>query len=166
MTDATVTDSTVDDCTVGLDAPSVEPAACTWTAHPLRDEPLWKSVALVLSMAGASALMAVSFGQVAVGVVALAVLTGSMARYLLPTRYSLDESGAAWRLLTWRRRPWSTFRRAVRHADGVFLSPFSRPHRLDSFRGLFLRTGETVDARQLHVLICRRLPSSGDRVAD
>ena len=91
--------------------------------------------------------------------ISLLALAGATARYLLPTRYILDEREAAWRQLTWRRRSWSTFRRVDRHADGIFLSPFRRPSRLDSFRGVFLRFGPGVDAGEVVALARARVPA-------
>ncbi|MEC7227727.1 MAG: hypothetical protein VXW00_12715, partial [Candidatus Latescibacterota bacterium] len=36
------------------------------------------------------------------------------------------------------QRAWADFRRVDARSNGLFLSPFARPSRLDSFRGLFL----------------------------
>lgn len=133
--------------------PPIEPTSrqdpLDWTAHPLRDEPAWKSAALAAAIAGFSGLAAAGLGGAVYGLISLAVLAASTARYLLPTRYVLDDREAAWRHLTWHRRSWSAFRRVDRHDDGIFLSPFRRPSRLDSFRGVFLRFGPDVDADQV-----------------
>ena len=130
-----------------------------WTVHPLRVEPAWKSAALVALIAGFSTLAAASLGGAVYGLISLLALAGATARYLLPTRYVLDEREAAWRQLTWRRRSWSAFRRVDRHADGVFLSPFRRPSRLDSFRGVFLPFGPGVDADAVVALARARVPA-------
>ena len=141
--------------------PPIEPTAnrhdLVWTAYPLRDEPAWKSAALCGAIAGCSWLAAASLGGAVYGLISLAVLTASTTRYLLPTRYVLDDRQASWRQLTWRRRPWSAFRRVDRHADGLFLSPFRRPSRLDSFRGVFLRFGPGVDADEVAALARARV---------
>ena len=128
-----------------------------WTAHPLRDEPAWKSAALGAAVVGFSGLAAASLGGAVYGLISLVVLAASTARYLLPTRYVLDDREAAWRQLTWHRRSWSAFRRVDRHADGIFLSPFRRPSRLDPFRGVFLRFGPGVDAAEVVTLARARV---------
>ena len=130
-----------------------------WTAHPLREEPAWKSAALGALIVGFSALAAASLGGAVYGLISLVALAGATLRYLLPTRYLLDDQEASWRQLTWRRRSWSTFRRVDRHADGIFLSPFRRPSRLDSFRGVFLRFGPGVDADEVVALARDRVPA-------
>ncbi len=130
-----------------------------WTAHPLRDEPPWKSAALGAAIIGFSGLAAASLGGAVYGLISLLALAGATARYLLPTRYVLDEREAAWRHLTWHHRSWSAFRRVDRHADGIYLSPFRRPSRLDSFRGVFLRFGPGVDAEEVVALARDRVPA-------
>ena len=130
-----------------------------WTAHPLRDEPAWKSAALGALIVGFSALAAASLDGAVYGLISLVALAAATLRYLLPTRYLLDDQEASWRQLTWRRRSWSTFRRVDRHADGIFLSPFRRPSRLDSFRGVFLRFGPGVDADEVVALARDRVPA-------
>lgn len=130
-----------------------------WTAHPLRDEPAWKSAALGALIVGFSALAAASLGGAVYGLISLVALAAATVRYLLPTRYLLDDQEASWRQLTWRRRSWSTFRRVDRHRDGIFLSPFRRPSRLDSFRGVFLRFGPGVDADEVVALARDRVPA-------
>lgn len=144
---------------VASDPTASRPGPLAWTAHPLRQEPACKSAALGALIFGFSTLAAVSLGGAVYGLVSLLALAGATASYLLPTRYILDERGAAWRQLTWRRRSWSTFRRVDRHADGVFLSPFPRPSRLDSFRGVFLRFGPDVDAGEVVALARARVPA-------
>jgi hypothetical protein len=98
-----------------------------------------------------------SLGSLAYGVVSAALLLAAMTRYLLPTRYELDDREAAWRQLVWHRRSWTSFRRVDRHSDGLFLSPFRRPNRLDAFRGVFLRFGPSVDGSAVADLVESRV---------
>lgn len=116
-----------------------------WTVHPARQEPVLKTVLLCAAIAGFSTLTAVGFGHPAYGLIYLVVLTGSMARYFLPTRYAVDGRGVTWRLVVRRHRPWSAFRRVDARDEGLFLSPFTRPRRLDAFRGLYLPWGPQAD---------------------
>ena len=124
--------------------------ALEWTCHPLRSESRLRTASLCALLAVCSAAAWVGLDGFAYGLLALLVLAGSVSRYLLPTRYALDE-GALYRthLLRTRSWPWSAFRRVDRRVDGLFLSPFGRGSRLDSFRGVFLpfgRNGSEVTA--------------------
>ena len=115
------------------------PELC-WKVHPLLEEPPAKTGLLILVILGLSVLIAVEFDAPTFGFLSAALLTASMSRYFLPTRYSLLEGHILIAHLGARRTiPWSRIRRHSVVPDGVFLSPFARPRRLDPFRGCFLR---------------------------
>ncbi len=111
-----------------------------WIVHPLVEETRFKSASLCLALVAFPLLAAHSFGGVVYGVISLITLITAMSRYLFPTRYRLDASGVETEHLLWKkRRTWSDFGRARIRRDGLFLSPFEHAHRLDSFRGEFIR---------------------------
>ena len=110
-----------------------------WEVHPLRQEKVSKSVSLIVIVATVSWSTAYSFGNFGYGLLSLCVLVLSLAHYFFPSRYRLDETGVSRDLLGRQtRRAWTEFRRVDARSNGLFLSPFARPSRLDSFRGLFL----------------------------
>jgi hypothetical protein len=111
-----------------------------WRSYPLAQEAPFKSALLMAMMGGVSLGAGLSFAHWFYGALSLGVLILSLSRYFFPTLYALDQGGVHSRHLGWSRHySWKQFRRAEVRADGVFLSPFVRPSRLDSFRGLFLR---------------------------
>ncbi len=125
-----------------MDKPNPPPTASElrWTVHPLRDEPPVKTILLILIILGLSILVGIAFNTPAYGFLSAVLLTASMSRYFLPTRYALQENTVLIAHLGTRRTiPWSRIRRHSVLPDGVFLSPFASPHRLDPFRGCFLR---------------------------
>jgi hypothetical protein len=82
----------------------------------------------------------ISFDSAGFAALAAAFLVASLARYFVPTDYELDASGASVRFLGHLRRVgWGDVRRFFVAPEGVQLSPFARPSRLESFRGTFLR---------------------------
>ncbi len=118
----------------------------TWTAHPLRSESPVKSASLVIIIFGTSVVVGLSFQSIYFAFFSVVVLTVAMSRYFLPTHYAIDGQGIAiLHMGVCRHHLWSQFRRVTRHCDGLFLSPFDRPNRLDSFRGHFLRTDHHTD---------------------
>jgi len=131
----------------------------SWVVHPLRQEPPLKTAALVAAIAGVSALAALSLEGVVYGLVSAVVLALSMARYFLPTRYTADGAGVSLGLFTPRQRPWQSFARVEQRPDGLFLSPFARPTRLDSYRGVYLRFGPEADGPALEALAQSRVGS-------
>ena len=117
----------------GLDGP------LCWEVHPLRQEKASKSLSLIVIVATVSWSTAYSFGHFGYGLLSLCVLVLSMAHYFFPSRYKLDEIGVSRDILGRQtRRVWTDFRRVDARSNGLFLSPFARPSRLDSFRGFFL----------------------------
>ena len=111
----------------------------------MREEPLAKSVLLVLIILCVAFVVGISFQSVSFAFLALALLTAAMSRYFFATRYVLDARGFTISHIGTRKYSWTNFRRVVRHSDGVFLSPFAKPHRLDTFRGQFLRSKKPAE---------------------
>ncbi len=73
------------------------------------------------------------------GLLAFVLLLGANLSFITPTRYVLDPEGiTVHRFWGKVHYPWSRFRRVAQDKNGVFLSPFARPSRLDAFRGLYL----------------------------
>jgi len=119
----------------------------SWRSLPVADD-FPRSLLLVGAVAASCVAVGVAFGGAGYALLAAALLGASLARYFAPTRYVLDERRAAARFLGHTRGvAWGEVRRVTRHREGVHLSPFERPSRLDSFRGTFLRfagNGEEV----------------------
>jgi hypothetical protein len=125
--------------------PEPERPRFAWKSWPVRDRP--RTLALVVPVVGA-ALGAVWFatGEAAwVGGAAFLLALG-LADYFAPVEYALDERGAEARYVFWTRRmPWARVRGVRVEKNGVFLSPFPAPSRLENHRGLFLRFADNRD---------------------
>ena len=123
------------------------PAELHWTVHPLRDEPPARSALLVVIVLGISIGIGFSFEGIGYGMLSVGLLAAALSRYFLPSRYAVDSSGVQVVHLGARRQlPWERIRRVRIFPDGVFLSPFARPSRLDQFRGCLLRFGKKREA--------------------
>lgn len=111
----------------------------SWRVHRLRESP--EKVPLVAG-AYAVALGAwwLAFPHPVTLLLPTVALTGALAEYLFPITYRLTEQGAfADCGLSRLALEWKEVRRATHGKDGVYLSPLSRPSRLDTFRGIRLR---------------------------
>jgi len=112
----------------------------SWTSHPWAEDRPARRVVFVAVVLIASAVAALAFGSLAAGAISLGFLFLSLSRYFTPSDYELTSDGVAVRHLGVRRFfPWSRFRRAALRPEGVFLSTFGRPRRLDVWRGCYLR---------------------------
>jgi len=119
--------------------------ALQWRSWPICDDAP-KSLLLVAVVLGVCVGVGVSFGGAGYGLVAALILSVGLSRYFLATHYALDESGVSARFLgQTQRKAWTDVRRVLVHREGVHLSPFPEPSRLDSFRGLLLRFAANAD---------------------
>jgi hypothetical protein len=110
-----------------------------WRSLPVVDD-YPSSLCLVALVVLACVGAGLSFGGLGYGLLAAALLGLSLASYFVPTRYELDEAGVRSRFAGHSRRMrWDEVRRVSVAKGGVHLSPFERPSRLDSFRGILLR---------------------------
>jgi hypothetical protein len=69
----------------------------------------------------------------------------SLWPFYFPVRYHLGEAGVEVDYGLWRRRcPWQRFRAFIPLPDGIILTPFLHPTRLERFRALWLPCPENV----------------------
>ncbi len=74
------------------------------------------------------------------GLLAFLILFGSLASFYFPTHYRLtdDEIIIKTKAQT-QKKSWSQYRTYYPDKNGVLLSPFVRPSRLENFRGLYIK---------------------------
>ncbi len=110
----------------------------SWKSHPLKRSTGRASIAV------GAVLLSVIFGSwymesVVFGALAGVVMFGSLAKFFLPTTYSFDANGVTVKTTTQTfTRPWKMFRSFYTDKNGVLLSPFIGPSRLENFRGLYI----------------------------
>ena len=117
------------------------PPRHSWTVHPLRDYRR-RTVLLLIFLAVFFAAVYLSFQSVSVTLLAALCLISSLYRYFIPYRYEFyDDRMVAIAFSCPLIKPWSDFRSYYADRNGVLLSPFARPSRLENFRGVYLRFG-------------------------
>jgi hypothetical protein len=109
-----------------------------WTAHPVKRRP--RDAALVAMVVLFSAYGVMAFTRsIFLALLAIAILLVSIAAFLLPTRYKLDDDGVEERRFGRRRfRAWSELRRVQVGPGAALVSPFARKHWADRYRGMIL----------------------------
>lgn len=74
------------------------------------------------------------------------IMLVSLSSFFLPTRYELNQEKVKIRFfLTMREREWRAFRSFYVDKNGVLLSPFAKPSRLENFRGVYVRFNQNKD---------------------
>lgn len=109
-----------------------------WTTHPLKRKPL-AAVLVTVFILVAGFLVLVSTDSKAFGTLALVVLFASLAKFYFPTKYRLSDQRVTIKSTTQTiHKNWSQFRSFYPDKNGVLLSPFVQPSRLENFRGVYL----------------------------
>jgi hypothetical protein len=122
-----------------------ETVLLSWVSHPARNRPLVTALValfLVLLVFIVYSLTASIFFS---GVAAL-ILWGSLSQFFLPTRFTLTDKGVRVKYTVNKvAKDWNTLRSYYVDKHGVLLSPFVRPSRLESFRGVYVRFADNKD---------------------
>ncbi len=116
-----------------------------WTAHPVKRKPL---VSVAVTLFVCLVVVAVFYATESRGfaVLAAVVLLLSLARFYFPTSYRLTEEKVMIKYTSQSvARPWSQFRSCYPDKNGILLSPFLEPSRLENFRGLYLMFANNAD---------------------
>ena len=73
-------------------------------------------------------------------------MLGSLSSFFLPTQYLLDNDKVRIKFFfTIREKKWGMFRSYYVDKNGVLLSPFEKPSRLENFRGQYIRFDRNKD---------------------
>jgi len=113
-----------------------------WTVHPIKRN--WKvSVSVIFFLLALCVSIYISFHSLAYLLISVIILFGSLIPFFLPTTYSLQDDCITVKSLFRRfSKDWVAFRSFYPDRNGVLLSPFSFPSRLENFRGLYVRFNE------------------------
>ena len=113
-------------------------AVISWRCHPVKRRP-------VVSLAVSAFIMLVGFlvyfatDSRGFTVLALVILFASLAKFYFPTDYRLSDKNIKIKTTTQTLvKEWSMYRSCYADKNGILLSPFARPSRLENFRGLYI----------------------------
>jgi hypothetical protein len=122
-----------------------------WVLHPVLHQ--HRKTALLAAVVALAAL-AIYFNTRSVtwGAVGALILLLGVHDYLLPTRFRLTVEGVEVRFFFFsRRRTWAQLKSFYADHNGVLLSPFARPSRLDTFRGIYVRFADNRERIMAYV---------------
>jgi len=78
--------------------------------------------------------------------VSILILLGALCPFFLPTDYELTSDKVKVRFFfSQKEKEWSFYRSFYVDKNGVLLSPFERPSRLENFRGIYIRFDRNKD---------------------
>ncbi len=116
-----------------------------WRCHPARRR-IWVTVGVTLLIFVTGGLVFTATSSKAFGVIAMVVMFMSLAKFYMPTKYRLTDEHFMVKTTTQTlQKEWSLYRSYYVDKNGVLLSPFVRPSRLENFRGLYLMFNNNRD---------------------
>lgn len=127
----------------------------TWRIHPFMENAKI-SVMVIGIIVFICSVVYISFSSIFWVVLSFIFLFVSLSPFFFPTNFSMnDKEVKVKRVFTTIIRPWERFKGFYYDKNGVQLTPFTYPSRLDSYRGLFLKFGnnkkEIIDFIKKHL---------------
>lgn len=110
-----------------------------WIDHPLKKSGK-NLLIVVLFLIVAPAVVFFSTKSLLFLFLSIIFLLGSLSTFFLPTSYELSENCIKVKFFfNTRKMEWGKYRSFYVDKNGVLLSPFEKPSRLENFRGLYIR---------------------------
>lgn len=112
-----------------------------WSVWPAKEKPLL-SLGLTVLLIAIWVAVGYIYREAVWVLLAVILLLGAVAPFFVITRYRLDEEGVSIkRYVTTMKKRWEELRSYYPDKNGVLVSPFAKPSRLENFRGIYLRFG-------------------------
>jgi len=111
----------------------------TWVAHPARIRKMATVLVSLFLIVIFVLVYLISQSILMIGL-AIFIFAGALSTYFFPTRYELSHDKVKVKyLFSAVVKELKNYRSYYPDKNGVLLSPFPRPSRLENFRGIFLR---------------------------
>lgn len=109
-----------------------------WTAHPVKRKPL-VSVLVTFFIILVVVIVYYTMNSKTFAILAMVIMFVSLAKFYFPTTYRLTRDRITIKTMTQTlHKDWSIYRSCYPDKNGILLSPFVRPSRLENFRGIYL----------------------------
>lgn len=122
-----------------------DPVLLQWVSQPAKSRPRVAVVVGVFIVVLVFLSYLLTESPVFAGVAAV-ILWGSLSQFYLRTTFEFTEKKVRVKYLVNKiEKEWSQYRSFYVDKNGVLLSPFVRPSRLENFRGLYVRFADNRD---------------------
>ena len=116
-----------------------------WVTHPVKRSTKI-SIIVILFLFVIWFLVYLTTFSFLLTVLSVVIMLGSLSPFFLPTYYELDNKKVKVKFFfNTKEKEWNMFRSFYVDKNGVLLSPFERPSRLENFRGLYVRFNQNKD---------------------
>jgi hypothetical protein len=130
----------------------------SWTVHLASRKPNVIPI-LIITMISAGLLITILFHSPLPGMIAIALLVGSVKEFLFPIHYRITPKGVEQRSIGCHLElAWKDARRCLLEQHQITITPLSTASRLDVFRGVTLRFSREGDPGDRSAVLaeCRR----------
>lgn len=122
-----------------------EPSVLRWKSHPFKKKRL-VSFSVILCLVVVWVSVYLTTFSILMTVVSIFILLGALAPFFLRTEYELTPDKIRVKFLfSQKEKEWTSYRSFYPDKNGVLLSPFEKPSRLESFRGIYIRFDRNKD---------------------
>lgn len=116
-----------------------------WSCHPLKRRPLFSTM-ITLFVLLVIAMVYNTTQSAFFGLLAFIIMFVSLAKFYFPTHYRLSDKGVTVKTTTQTlSKNWPEYRSFYPDKNGILLSPFAEPSKLENFRGLFIMFNNNKD---------------------
>ncbi len=116
-----------------------------WSTHPVKKRATISALVVLFLLVVWLVVYFTTTSLLLTGL-AVVIMLSSLSSFFLPTRYELNQDEVRiYYLMGKREREWSAFRSFYVDKNGVLLSPFLKPSRLENFRGIYVRFDRNKD---------------------
>ena len=116
-----------------------------WTCHPMKRKP-WVTLGVTFLITVVALGIYYWTDSKWFAVFGALVIFGSLAKFYFPTSYRLtDESFLIKTSTQTLTKLWANFRSCYPDKNGVLMSPFAEPSRLENFRGVYIMFNNNRD---------------------
>jgi len=120
-------------------------AVLRWSIHPMKRSTKI-SILVITFLLAVWFLVYVTTFSLLLTMLSVVIMLGSLSPFFLPTHYQLDEKKVKVKFFfNTKEKEWIAFRSFYADKNGVLLSPFERPSRLENFRGLYVRFNQNKE---------------------
>lgn len=125
--------------------PVAESQLLSWSTHPAKARPLVTALVIAFLIVLAVLVYLLTYSAVFTVIAAL-VLYGSLTQYFTKTTYEFTDTKVRVKYVVNKiEKDWTQYRSYYVDKNGVLLSPFPSPSRLENFRGLYIRFAGNKD---------------------
>ena len=116
-----------------------------WKCHPATRKP-WITLGVSVFILIISMLVFAATDSKGFSFLSLLVMFASLAKYYFPTKYRMTDKKISIKTTTQTmHKEWEIYRSFYPDKNGILLSPFARPTRMENFRGLYVMFSNNRD---------------------